>query len=76
MRTLHRVAWMAKFLRGKPKGAEKTDRFKEHMKQLDLDFDTSIHETDLNYMVSRRYNLLNYHIEDHYDKRRKQLDEH
>ena len=27
-------------------------------------------------MIARRYNLLSYHLEDLYDKRRKQLDEH
>lgn len=46
------------------------------MRQFSFDIDSSIHESDLNYMISRRYYLLRYHLEDHYDKRRKQLDEH
>ena len=44
------------------------------MKQFVLDKDTAIDSNDLNYMITRRYNLLNYHLEDMYEKKKKELD--
>ena len=46
------------------------------MRHFVLDKDSSIESADLNYMIARRYNLLSYHLEDLYDKKRKELDEH
>lgn len=41
------------------------------MRQFQLDIDSAIPESNLNYMVARRYNLLSDYIEDVYDQRKK-----
>ena len=46
------------------------------MRRFVLDKDASIEAHDLNIMVARRYNLLDYHLEDVYEKKGKLLDEH
>lgn len=66
---------MSIYLKGKSADAETTDDFKEHMRHFQLDTDSAIPESNLNYMVARRYNLLSDYLEDYYDKRRKELDE-
>ena len=62
MRTLHRLSWMALFLRGKPVEAQQSQQFKEHMRNFSFDRDSEIQSQDLNYMISRRYNLLSNHL--------------
>lgn len=44
------------------------------MKKFHFDPYLPISESHLNYIISRRYDLLVYTLEDHYDKKCKQLD--
>lgn len=43
------------------------------MRQFQLDKDTAIPESNLNYMIARRYNHLNDYLEDVYDQKKKEL---
>lgn len=44
------------------------------MRKFVLDKDAAIEADSLNYMIARRYNLFDYHLEDVYEQRGKQLD--
>ena len=53
---------MSEYLRGKPKKEELSEEYKDHMRRFILDKDSAIEPDGINYMVTRRYNLLNYHL--------------
>lgn len=41
------------------------------MRHFQLDTDNAIPESNLNYMIARRYNLLSDYLEDIYDQKKK-----
>jgi hypothetical protein len=78
VRNLHKLEWAYDFLRQKTHPArslEETRQFKEHMRAFKYDQDCPINEAAINYMICRRYELLNYHLEDIYETNSKKLDE-
>lgn len=46
----------------------------EHLRKFTYDIDSSIDEKAINFMISRRYNLLDNYLEDSYEKKGKELE--
>lgn len=76
VRSLHRLEWCSLFLKQHPQAElEESAEYREHMRKFKCDLDSSVDEQAINYMVSRRYNLLSNYLEDAYEQRGKQLTE-
>ena len=75
IRTMHRLDWSFAFFKDNPGLMEDSKEYRNHMKRFQYDPDTPINEQAINYMISRRYELLSHYLEDIYEKRYKELTE-
>lgn len=73
VRSLHRLEWAYEFLKQHPAAGEDSSELKEHMRSFRYDQDCPINEAAINYMIARRYQLLNYHLEDTYEANARHL---